>query len=85
MYIIDGIAYAGESTGTIKVVDVKVVETLCLLLTFSTGEKRVFDAEPLLQYPVYAPLRDPAFFRDVQIDGATLYKNSFPYEDQVYA
>lgn len=99
MYVIDGIAYAGEPAETIKVTGVKVIDNLCLMLHFSTGEKRIFDAEPLLQYPVYKPLENPDFFRSVYIEGSTvvwddgaidiapetLYEKSFPYEYQAQA
>ncbi len=98
MYIIDGIAYAGEPAKTIKVTEVKVIDTLCLMLTFSTGEKRIFDAQPLLRYPVYEPLQDAKIFNGVSIEGSTiswnngsidiapetLYEKSIPYERQAW-
>lgn len=96
MYIIDNIAYAGEPAETVKVTEVKVIDRLCLMLTFSTGEKRIFDAQPLLQYPVYEPLQDAKIFNDVCVEGSTiswedgsidiapetLYEQSVPYEYQ---
>ena len=99
MYVIDGIAYAGEPSEIMKVTDVRVVDTLCLIVTFSTGETRIFDAEPLLQYPVYEPLKDPSVFQSVHIEGSTivwqngdidiapetLYQKSLPYEYQAQA
>ncbi|WMJ88905.1 DUF2442 domain-containing protein [Anaerocolumna sp. MB42-C2] len=95
MYIINGIAYAGEPTETIKVKSVKVVSDLCLLITFSTGEKRIFDATTLLQYPVYQPLTNEELFKQAYIEGGTvvwdngeidiapetLYHNSFKYDE----
>lgn len=94
MYIIDDIAYAGEPAEDIKIVGVQELDDLYLLLTFSTGEKRIFDAASLLKYPVYIPLKNPEVFNRVQIDGSTiswnsgeidiaperLYKDSFPYK-----
>lgn len=99
MYIIDGIAYAGEPAETIKVTEVKVIDRLCLMLTFSTGEKRIFDAQPLLRYPVYASLQDAEVFNGVRVEGSiiswadgamdiapeTLYEQSVPYECQAWA
>ncbi len=95
MYIINGIAYAGEPTETIKVKSVKIVSDLCLLITFSTGEKRIFDATTLLQYPVYQPLTNEELFKQAYIEGGTvvwndgeidiapetLYNNSFKYDE----
>lgn len=95
MYIINGIAYAGEPTETIKVKSVKVVSDLCLLITFSTGEKRIFDATTLLQYPVYQPLTNEELFKQAYIEGGTvvwdngeidiapetLYHNSIKYDE----
>ena len=37
-----------------------------LLLTFSNGEQRVFDARPLLEMKVYSPLKNLAFFKTVK-------------------
>jgi hypothetical protein len=95
MYIINGIAYAGEPAGIIKVQSVKVMPDYCLLLTFSTGEKRIFDAYDLLQYPAYKPLINKEIFNNAYIEGGTvvwnngdidiapetLYYKSFKYEE----
>ncbi len=95
MYIVDGVAYAGEPKENIKVKSVKVLDDLCLLLTFSTGEKRIYDASELLKFPVYKELEDDDIFKQAYIEGGTvvwnngeidiapetLYNNSFKYED----
>ena len=95
MYIINGIAYAHEPNELIKVQSVKVIGELCLLLTFTSGEKRIFDATNLLQYPVYKPLADPEIFNqaniedgtviwqngDIDIAPETLYNQSYKYEE----
>lgn len=42
-----------------------------LRLTFSTGEVRVVNARPLVERvggPIFAPLRDPAYFARVSVD-----------------
>lgn len=78
----------------LKVKDVKVVTDLCLLVTFSNEDKRIFDATYLLQYPVYKDLSNFSVFKNIQIqngiitwkngkidiDTQTLYDNSFEYE-----
>ena len=43
MYIIDDVCYAGESVPDIKVKDAAVLRGGMLLITFSTGEQRLFD------------------------------------------
>ena len=63
MYIINGIVYAGEMKEGIYVRDFRILQNLYMLVTFSTGEVRVFDAAELLQYPVYAPLRRRLFMK----------------------
>ena len=46
----------GESLLSIH--DVKPLEDYKLLLKFSNGEERIFDVTPLLDLPVYRPLKD---------------------------
>ncbi len=72
----------------------KAVNDLPMLVTFSTGETRLFDASPLLEMPVFAPLRSNEVFSGFAIDhGAvswaggdidlapeTMYKMSYAYE-----
>ncbi len=68
MYIIDGIAYAGEPKISVKVVGIKPLSDYMLWLRFNSGESRVFDFKPLLDEPCYAQLKDINIFRDVYID-----------------
>lgn len=62
MYVIDGIAYAGLPTQDISVTRVKPLSDLCMLVTFSTGETRLFDATALLKGPAFGLLCDEAVF-----------------------
>ena len=55
MYIVDGIAYAGDPAPMIKV-------------RFSTGTAKIMDFRPLLKTPAFAPLADEEVFRSVYID-----------------
>lgn len=51
-----------------------------LLLHFTNGETRSFDAKPLLQYPAFRALRDEAFFRTVQVSlGTICWLNDIDY------
>lgn len=68
MYTVDGIAYAGEPVEGLLVRDARVTGRLSMLVTFSTGETRVFDAEPLLRLPVFAPLADQEVFERFALD-----------------
>ncbi|MCL2825932.1 MAG: DUF2442 domain-containing protein [Eggerthellaceae bacterium] len=53
---------------TPKVVDVEPKEDHTLLLTFTNGETKLFDAKGLLQYEVYKPLENIAFFNLAKVD-----------------
>ena len=44
MYIKNSICYAGKLEEGIKVSEVKHLRGMMMLVTFSTGEKRLFDA-----------------------------------------
>ena len=97
MYILDGIAYAGEPEMPVKVVGIKVLSDYQLWFRFSNGESRVFDFKPLLDEPCYQPLKDYDVFRDVYIDYGVpvwrggdidiapeyVYENSVAYDSAV--
>lgn len=76
MYIIDGIAYAGDQATCIKISGVRPMSGHKLWLRFNTGEAKVFDFAPLLEKPAFAPLADMNVFRGVYIDyGVTVWNN----------
>ena len=95
MFIINGIAYAGEPAEDLKITSVQILDDLYMIVVFSGGEKRVFDASVLLEYPVYKALSDRAVFDtakvvngiltwqngDIDIAPETVYAKSFPYEE----
>lgn len=68
MYIVDGIAYAGEQTQPLKISGVRPLEDYKLWIRFSNGEAKIFDFKPLLKAPAFAPLADPDTFKSVYID-----------------
>ena len=94
MYVVDGVAYAGQPVQDISVDRVKPLSDLCMLVTFSTGETRLFDATVLLRGPVFGLLRDEAVFSnpdvvdgvctwvdgDLDVAPEFMYENSFAYE-----
>ena len=93
MYIIGDVCYAGEMQEGIRVTDAKPLRGGMMLVTFSTGEKRLFDTTKL-QGSAFAPLADekvfgnPVLFHGVitwnngEIDIApeTVYRESYAYE-----
>jgi hypothetical protein len=42
------------------------LEPYKVLLTFTNGEKKVFDAAPYLEFGVFSALKDPVFFAQVR-------------------
>jgi len=95
MYIVNGIAYANNNDDSIEVQAVSPLENMMLLLTFSSGERRLYDGTKLLRYPAFKPLEDERLFMsakvehgivtwcDGEIDIApeTMYKDSYEYPD----
>lgn len=76
MYILNGIAYAGEQRPPLKVSGVRPMEDYRLWVRFNTGEARVFDFKPLLNRPAFAPLTDRNVFNSVYIDyGVTVWND----------
>ena len=61
MYIIDDICYADEFQEDIKVTEVKPLRGGILLVTFSTGEKRLFDTTQL-KGSAFEVLKDESIF-----------------------
>lgn len=94
MFVVNGIAYAGEKTPEPSVREVKPLDDLMMIITFDSGEKRLYDATQLLAYPAFQPLRDERVFKNARVeygtvtwdDGKidiapeTMYENSFAYE-----
>lgn len=93
MFIKNNICYAGQLENDIKVTEAVPLRGGMMLVTFSTGEKRLFDTT-LLQGSVFAPLADEAVFRnpvifhgvitwnngEIDIAPETVYKESFAYD-----
>ena len=92
MFEVNGIAYASEKSNKISITDAKVTDHLMMIVTFSGGEKRVFDAS-VLTGSAFKPLEDDAIFSnfkimhgvitwmDENIDCAPeyMYENSYAY------
>ncbi len=86
-----------SKTQEICVQSVKPLEDMMMIVTFNTGEKRLFDASTLLHQPAFTPLKDRKVFSTPQIeygvvtwaDGTidiapqTMYQNSFEYQETI--
>lgn len=76
MYIVDGIAYAGEKIPAIKISGVRPMDDYKLWLRFNTGEAKIFDFAPMLDQPAFAQLADKRVFSQVYIDyGVTVWND----------
>ena len=92
MFSLNGIVYASEKTENIPIVSAKPLDDMMMILTFSTGEQRLFDAV-ILTGKAFSPLSDENIFKnfklvvgvvtwlDEEIDCAPvyMYKNSYEY------
>jgi len=68
------------SKGEVKSIkSVAPLDNFMLLIEFSNEEKRVFDVKPLLDKPVFQPLRDMEFFKKVHI----IYDYTIAWNDEI--
>ena len=93
MYIVNNICYAGKLVDSIKVTDVKPLRGGMMIVTFSTGEKRLLDAT-MLSDSASKPLADEKSFNNpiifhgvitwnngkIDIAPETVYRNSYAYD-----
>ena len=96
MYIVNGIAYAPEKTRNISVLSVKPLDDMMMIVTFDSGEKRLYDATQLLAFPAFQPLKDEKIFKNAKVeygvvtwnDGEidiapeSMYLNSYEYPER---
>lgn len=94
MFEINGIVYASQFKESLKITDARVTDRLMMLITFSTGEKRVFDAT-VLTGSAFEPLSDDSIFQNFKIVHGVLtwmneeidcspeymYEHSYAYEE----
>ncbi len=98
MFIKDGIAYANGEAKDIKIKEAKPLIGRMLLLTFTNGEKRLYDTTEL-EGSVFEVLNDEKIFSNIEIfhgivtwnngeiDVApeTMYYTSIPYDEEFIA
>ena len=95
MYIMNGIVYAGNLSSELKIQTVKPLDDMMMIITFTSGEKRLFDATTLLSMPAFKILENDTLFKkaevehgvviwnngDIDIAPEYVYKNSFLYDE----
>ncbi len=47
----------------LKITKAKALPNYCVLVTFNTGESKVFNMSKMLHYPVYQKLKDETIFK----------------------
>lgn len=76
MYIINGIVYAGNQTNEIKILTVKPLDDMMMLVTFTSGEKRLFDATILLSMPAFKSLENKSVFNNAKVERGVIVWNN---------
>jgi hypothetical protein len=71
MIVVNDETVKGEPLGP-RVVSVKPLEGYRLLVEFTNGEQRLFDAIRLFDYHAFRRLRDEGFFRLVKVAHGTV-------------
>lgn len=91
---INGILYSDLVDCSIEVTNAVALDDMMILVTFNTGEKKLYDATQLLSMPAFQNLKNLSIFNNICIeDGVitwdngtidiapeTVYANSFSYE-----
>lgn len=76
MYVINGIVYAGNPSSEIKVQTVKALDDMMMLVTFTSGEKRLFDATTLLSLSAFKTLENIDIFKTAAVEhGVVVWNN----------
>ncbi len=57
---------------TPDVIKVQASPDYSLVAEFETGEQRRFDMRPYLEYPAFAPLKEPGFFMRAHVEHGTV-------------
>lgn len=91
---INGIVYGDTGSQPIEVLEAKALSDMMLLVTFNTGEQKLYDATILLSMPAFQKLKDEQVFAALKVENGvvtwdngeidiapeSLYTNSFLYE-----
>lgn len=94
MFELDGYVYGGYPSDTIKITEAKPLDDMIMILTFSSGERRLFDAT-ILEGAVFEDLKNKDNFKNCSLEHGVvtwmngsidcapefMYKNSYEYSD----
>ena len=76
MYEMNGVVYAGMPEASVAVKQVQAKSDYTLIVRFSTGEQKVFNAIPLIENGgVFAKLSDINLFLQAHVDYGTVVWN----------
>lgn len=92
MFVMNGIVYGGEPEQPLKINSFKILPDKMILITFSNGETRLFDAT-VLRGGIFEKLKDNAVFNGATIEHGVItwldgtidcapefmYENSYEY------
>lgn len=66
------------------VISVEAIENCNLLLTFKTGEKKIYDMKPHLDGGIFEELKDKNLFRKVRVGFDTIeWENGADFDPEV--
>lgn len=92
MFVLNGIVYGGEPEQPLQVNNFKILPDKIILITFSTGETRLFDGT-VLNSGIFEKLKDDTVFNSAKLDHGVItwldgeidcapefmYKHSYEY------
>jgi len=93
MYEVNGICYAGKCEEGIQITDARVLQGGIMIITFNSGEQRLFDTTTL-KGSAFEPLKDERILKDftlfhgiltwqdgtIDIAPETVYEESYQYD-----
>lgn len=99
MFVSNGYVCASQPTPHLAVESARVVDDLCMLVTFNTGETRLLDAIELLPFDAFSALADRDVFAqfsvehgvltwlggDIDIAPEGLYRRTYEYQTEKIA
>lgn len=67
MFVLNGMVYGQSPETSLKITNAKPLEDMIMILTFSNGEQRLFDASCLIG-SVFEPLKNAEIFRNMTLE-----------------
>ena len=57
-----------DKNKNMKVTNIKILDDFIMIITFSTGEQRLFDATCMLKHPALKALENEQIFKSANVD-----------------